>query len=134
MYAKTLLLFPFALLFLHPAAHADFRIQPSLPSSNIPVAVSASPPSDPGRGSEEDLVPIRPRFLVARGFGRQVPMSFAIRQIVPHTTVVRFGPAVDPAAPVNWSGGRPWNRVLAAALRPLRLRMTTAAGSVTISH
>jgi hypothetical protein len=121
MYAKTLLLFPLALVFLHPAAHADFRIQPSLPSSNIPVAVSASPPS-------------RPRFLVARGFGRQVPMSFAIRQIVPHTTVVRFGPAVDSAAPVNWSGGRPWNRVLAAALRPLRLRMTTAAGSVTISH
>ena len=134
MHAKALFLSPLALLVFHPVAHADFRIQPSPPSSNISVPDPDSSPSDSERGSEENLVPLRPRFLVAHGFGRQVPLSFAIRQIVPHTTVVRFGPGVDPAAPVTWSGGRPWNRVLAAAVRPLRLRMTTVANSVTISH
>lgn len=134
MHAKALFLFPLALLVFHSVAHADFRIQPSPPSSNISVPDPDSSPSDSGRGSEENLVPLRPRFLVAHGFGRQVPLSFAIRQIVPHTTVVRFGPGVELAALVTWSGGRPWNRVLASALRPLRLRMTTAANSVTISH
>ena len=134
MHAKALFLSPLALLVFHSVAHADFRIQPSPPSSNISVTDSESPPSDSGRTSEENLVHVPPRFLMARGFGRQVPVSFAVRQIVPHTTVVRFGPGVDTAAPVTWSGGRPWNRVLASALRPLRLRMTTAANRVTISR
>jgi len=134
MHAKTLFLFSLALLFLHPAAYADFRLQPPPPSSNIPVPVSAMPSSDLESGSEESPVPLRPRFLVARGFGRQVPMFFAIRQIVPHTTVIRFGPGVDPAAPVTWSGGRPWNRVLASAVRPLHLRVTTTPNTVVVSH
>ena len=134
MRAKSLLLFPFALLPLHPAARADFRMQASPSSSNISAATSASSSSDPGQDSEDTPVALRSRFLMAQGFGHQVPLSFAIRQIVPHTTVIRFGPGIDSTAPVTWSGGRPWNRVLAAALRPLRLRMTTTARSVMISH
>lgn len=134
MHAKVLAFFPLALLLLPPAAHADFRLQPIPLSSNIPAPLPAMPLSDPGSGSEEDPVPLRSRFLVARGFGRQIPMSFAARQIVPHAIEIRFAPGVNQAAFVTWSGGRPWNRVLASAVRPLHLRIRTTASSVVISH
>ena len=134
MHAKALALFPVALLLLSPAARADFRLQPTPSSSNIPVPVPAMPSSDPGSSSEEDLAPIRSRFLVARGFGHQIPVSFAARQIVPHAIGIRFAPGVDQNAFVTWSGGQPWNRVLASAVRPMHLRIRTTTNSVTISH
>ena len=134
MHAKSLFLFPVALLALPPAAHADFRLQASPASSNIPAPAPAMPSDNLQSDEAGQPVPRRSRFLLARGFGRQVPMSFAIRQIVPHTTVIRFGPGVDPDAPVTWSGGRPWNRVLASAVRPLRLRVTTTTNTVVISR
>jgi len=134
MHTRFLLLFPIALLAFHPAAQADFRLQPAPPSSNIPAPAFAMPSHEPEGDETGKRAPARPRFLLAQGFGHQVPVSFAVRQIVPHAIEVQFGPGVDRAAFVTWSGGRPWNRVLAAALRPLRLRMTTTTNSVMISH
>ena len=69
---------------------------------------------------------------VAQGFGRSVSLRFAVQQIVPPAVTVRFGVDVDPASPVTWSGGQPWNRVLAAAVQPLGLRIVTGASSVLI--
>ena len=134
MHAKSLFLFPVALLVLHPAAYADFRLQAPPESSNIPAPAPAMPFDDLGDHKAGQPVPGHSRFPLAKGFGRQVPMSFATRQIVPHTAVIRFGPGVDLDAPVTWSGGRPWNRVLASAVRPLRLRVTATTNAVVISH
>ena len=134
MHAKSLFLFPVALLVLHPAAHADFRLQAPPASSNIPAPAPAMPSDNLQADEAGQPVPRRSRFPLARGFGHQVPVSFATRQIVPHTTVIRFGPGVDLDALVTWSGGRPWNRVLASAVRPLRLRVTTTTNAVVISR
>ncbi|ATQ70904.1 hypothetical protein CQW49_23275 (plasmid) [Methylosinus trichosporium OB3b] len=70
----------------------------------------------------------------ARGFGNQIPLAFAIRQIVPPPIKVRFARDVDRGALVDWRGGRAWPSVLRDALRPLGLRVVARQGVVSITH
>ncbi len=49
---------------------------------------------------------------VVEGFGRDVPLSFALGQVVPKTYKVEFGPGVDRESRVSWRGGRDWQAVL----------------------
>lgn len=134
MHTKFLLPLFAGLLAFDPAARADFHLQPSPPSTSIPDPAPAMPRDD-AAGDEPAKPAAKPsRFRLAQGFGHQVPISFAVKQIVPRTVEVRFGPGVDQAAFVTWSGGQPWNRVLASAVRPLRLHVMTTANSVTISR
>ncbi|GBR07508.1 hypothetical protein [Acetobacter oeni] len=55
-------------------------------------------------------------FRRATGYGRQVPLHFAVRQIVPRGVTVTFAPDIDTEAPVDWQGGREWNKVLASSV------------------
>jgi hypothetical protein len=72
------------------------------------------------------------RQPVVAGFGDQVPLSFAIRQIVPARFQVAFGEAVKSDAPVNWKGGKPWRPTLSDAVRPLGLTVSVVGAKVTI--
>lgn len=117
---------------LAPTAHADFVVTGS------PPAATTAPPSaaadGPSGASSADEAPAREtsRFRVASGFGDQVPLRFAVRQIVPRTIKVSYGPNVNPDALVDWKGGQPWNRALATAVKPLGLRLvvTTMAAEI----
>lgn len=71
---------------------------------------------------------------VAHGYGRRVPLDFAVRQIVPRKVAVSYGSGVDPQAIVDWTGGRPWTATLRSAVRPLGLRVTVQNAMVTITH
>ena len=110
-----------------PAARADFRLGPS------PDGAAAAARSGPSALSGNGLVEISP-FKIARGFGRAIPLSFAVRQIVPAAVAIRYGPGVDQSRLVNWSGDAPWNRVLEAAMHPLGLRVVTGELSVLIAR
>ncbi|KON63468.1 hypothetical protein KOEU_30080 [Komagataeibacter europaeus] len=61
-------------------------------------------------------VPARRYFHIASGYGKQVPLGFAVRQIVPHGVRVVFAADVDTSVPVDWQGGREWNKVLATTV------------------
>jgi len=115
-------------------ARADFRLSPGQASERAPAPQAADNVIPPTPEVDRDMRPAPPksRFRVAQGFGRSVSLRFAVRQIVPPAVTVRFGVDVDPASPVTWSGGQPWNRVLAAAVQPLGLRIITGARSVLI--
>lgn len=113
---------------------ADFRLSPWQALERPPPFQAADnlvPPA-PEMDAATRPAPPASRFRVAQGFGRSVSLGFAVRQIVPPAVTVRFGAGVDPARPVDWSGGQPWNRVLTAAVRPLGLRVVTGANSVLI--
>ena len=58
--------------------------------------------------------------------------AFAVRQIVPATVKVTYGPGADPNALVDWKGGQTWNRVLLAAVKPLGLRLVLTHTAVEI--
>lgn len=53
---------------------------------------------------------------VLEGFGSSLPLVIALQQVTPAGYRVSFAPGVDPGAPVSWSGGRPWKRVLSDML------------------
>lgn len=73
-------------------------------------------------------------FTGVRGFGRQVPLTFAIQQIVPTQVRVVLGDGVNPDDLVDWNGGPAWIEALRAAVRPLNLHVTVTPMTVTISR
>ena len=105
---------------LAPPARADFVIMTGPSESGQPGALVALSHTLPAK------------VAIARGFGNRVPLSFAVRQIVPATFKVTFGSGVDPGALVDWRGGRIWNRVLADALKPLALHIVFGNTTVAI--
>ena len=121
-----------------PAARADFVVAgsgPPAPAAQIaPAANSASSDAaQPSNAAENDRTDAaEPRFKVAEGFGDQVPLRFAIRQIVPPAVKVTYGPGASPDALVDWKGGQGWNRVLSRAVHPLGLRLVMTYMAVQI--
>jgi len=55
-------------------------------------------------------------FYTIEGFGSDLPLALALRQIVPAHYAFSFGPGVNPGESVSWDGGKPWNEVLGDTL------------------
>ena len=106
-------------------------------------AAAATTPSTPGITATPlappaithapiNLLPQSSRAPVAHGFGDHVPLSFAVRQIVPAKLHVDYANQVDPSALVTWEGGQLWNVVLVHAVQPLGYRVWVSATTVHI--
>lgn len=120
-----------AITVLAPAAHADFVI------AGAPAPTASRPTLPPSGGAVRPRFTTTtrsapPRFSTAYGFGDQVKLSFAVRQIVPKAVKVSYGRGADPNALVDWSGGKPWNQVLRAAIARLGLHLVMARMAVEI--
>ena len=101
--------------------------------SPAPEAVGVPPRPEPTDQARPATRPSGPP--VAYGFGHQVPLSFAVRQIVPKGVKVSFGQHFDAETiAVDWKGGRPWPDVLRSTLRPLGLHVTFRPGAVLITR
>ena len=112
------------------ATRGDFVMSEPSPSQSADLAVGERP-AHPNR------VPVwtrSPSTAIAQGFGRQVPLAFAVRQLVPPPVRVSYGPDVDTSAPISWTGGAPWDRVLRVAVEPLGLRLVIGRGTVELRH
>ncbi len=124
--------FILATLGVMTSANAEFVMVPP------PAAETGAIPAPPS------TAPIRPRPIphpkiplpapdpALAGFGNEVPLSFAVRQIVPARFQVAFGEAVQRDAPVDWKGGKPWRPTLSDAVRPLGLTVIVVGATVTI--
>ena len=123
MRGSPILLFLAAIM---PAAtaRADFVITSTPPVQTARPIVQTIPDKSPE--------PASTRFKLAFGFGDRIPLSFAVRQIVPPAVKVTYGPGADPNAPVDWKGGQAWNRVLSEAVKPLGLRLVISRMAVEI--
>ena len=129
-----------------PAAWAYFVVG-AAPTVNAPAPVIPSQ-IRPGPGVVADIphagpadrrpraaIPVRRRVApppVVQGFGDEVPLAFACRQILPASIKVAYGPGTDPGMIVSWKGGDTWPRVLAAAIKPLGLHLRRSGNTVTI--
>jgi hypothetical protein len=112
-------------------ADADFVMLQSEKGDASPGRTAAEP-SKPTE--KRPKVRREPKPIPARGFGNQIPLSFAIRQIVPPPIKVRFARESDRGALVDWRGGRAWPSVLRDAIRPLGLRAVVRQSVVSITH
>ena len=124
------------LLAVSPPVRAEFQIAPPSASASTTYGGSGTIVL-----SSESVVSTQPQVAraptmfaipVAHGFGKEVPLAFATRQIVPAKVKVTFGPGVDYAALVDCKGGRPWTETLKAAVRPVGLRVVVRWKAVSI--
>jgi len=138
---RSQLIVPAVLVLFAHAAKADFVvISPEPPAARQQQAVvapnDASPPGASGTADSipDQTRPDKPRFKMAYGFGNDVPLSFACRQIVPPAVKVTYGPGADPRALVDWKGGDTWNHVLRTAVQSLGLHLVMTWMAVEIRN
>ncbi len=114
------------------SANAEF-VMVSPPAAET-VAIPAPPATAPIRPRPKPHPKIRPPAPdpAVTGFGDEVPLSFAVRQIVSARFQVAFGETVNPDASVDWKGGKPWRPTLAETIRPLGLTVSVVGATVTI--
>ncbi len=60
-------------------------------------------------------------FNIIEGFGSDMPLALALRQIVPAEYAFSFGDNVNAGDNISWTGGRPWNETLKDAIAPLNI-------------
>jgi hypothetical protein len=124
---------PLPLLVLAPLivcapAQAEFLVVPSPDLRSTDAAAPATRPHKP-----QIHVLRSPQDPPLQGFGHQIPLTFAVRQIVPAHFQVGFAGAVQKDAAVDWKGGDSWRETLADAVRPLGLVITVSGPKVTIA-
>ena len=107
-----------------PAAAVTTPRRPGIAATPLPPPATTRTPIN--------LLSQFPRAPIAHGFGDHVPLSFAVRQIVPANLHVAYANQVDPSALVTWEGGQPWSVVLAHAVQPLGYRVWVSATAVHI--
>jgi hypothetical protein len=112
------------------SANADF-VMVSPPAAEINARDPAPAANLRPKSTSPTLRRPAPQPVVA-GFGDQVPLSFAVRQIVPARFQVAFGDTVNGDAPVAWKGGKPWRPTLSDAVRPLGLTVSVVGATVKI--
>ena len=124
-----------------PAARADFVVEDppaaAPASAPAPAPIAMAPIVDPGDSqpttpAKHDDGPAAIHWKMAYGFGNQVPLGFACRQIVPPAVKVTYGPGATPGMVVTWKGGKTWNHVLYDAVAPLGLRLVMTYMAVEI--
>lgn len=115
------------------AANSD----PVIPAPTLAPAVSA-PIMNTGSMSNAlsmpmtDAVPKILPSIVTKGFGRDIPLAVAVRQIVPDGTTLNFDQGVDSSIPITWHGGKVWRQVLTEALARNSLGFTEYGSTITI--
>lgn len=131
----------FGSLLLAAPARAEFQIAPTRLDAGAIESAGSQPITFNSDRMVATAAPVRrhriavtPAIPLALGFGKQVPLAFATRQIVPPRVKVTFGPEVEQDALVDWSGGRPWVEALRAAVRPLGLRVSVNWKAVSITR
>lgn len=97
--------------------------QPITPMATV-TTTTVQPAAAPGYSMYE----------VAEGFGRDLPLVMAIRQIVPAQYGFVFDQGIDPNAKVSWQGGQPWDIVLQNTLAPSGLSARINGNVVTIAR
>lgn len=71
-------------------------------------------------------------YAEAVGFGRELPLSLAISQVIPSDFMHSYAAEVDTQTIVSWEGGKPWNEVLNDMLRPQNLSAIIQGNQVII--
>ncbi len=120
------------ILLLHPLA-VDFKLDGTPPPpAATPVPITLAPPVAPVDSGPAPRPAVHTGPPIARGFGRDVPLEFAVRQVAPRWVHVSYGDGVVREIRVSWHGGRPWNQVLGGVLTPLGLHMKMSGGTLWI--
>ena len=70
---------------------------------------------------------------IVEGFGSDMPLAFALRQVVPAQYAFSFGNGVNPGVRVSWNGGKAWADVVRDMVAPLGMQARIEGHVVHIS-
>jgi hypothetical protein len=110
----------------------DFKIEGIPPPPTVSQGPTSLAPPAPEASNPAPRPAVHWRPPIAVGFGQNVPLEFAVRQIAPRWVHVTYGDRVDSRVRVSWHGGRPWNQVLGGVLTTLGLHMKMSGGMLWI--
>ncbi len=103
-----------------PTVSAAPKTLPTLPSEPLPAPVT-SRTFEPLPVPEASAQPPAEKESVVRGFANNVPLSVALRQVLPPDYGFSVGQDVSLGTLVSWRGGAPWREVLKSMLLPAGL-------------
>lgn len=106
------------------ATTAPMPVAPVVTSAAASNNMMAPAPAPVGMGLYE----------MAEGFGRDLPLVMAIRQIVPAQYGFVFDQGIDTNTKVSWQGGQPWDVVLQNTLAPAGLTAKINGNVVSIGR
>ncbi len=114
-------------------AYAGFEWTPSDKKQSSVKAIANVVTKAAGTDLADDITWEEPKtFDVIEGFGNDMPLALALRQIVPAKYAFSFGDSVNLGARVSWKGGKPWNIVLGEALSPLNIEYSIIGNSLKL--
>lgn len=128
---RPLLALGFTAAFLAAAPPVRAELLMGGNSNPTPATAAIAAPSLPPVAAPSRRPGVLP---AAKGFGEQISLRFAARQIVPSDVALAIADNVDTTTNVSWQGGRPWNQVLLDVLKPLNLRLTITSNTALISR
>jgi hypothetical protein len=111
-------------------AQAMMKAMP-VPAATTPMVYTAPAPAMPTASAPASY---NSNYQVAEGFGRDLPLVMALRQIVPPQYGFVFDQGIDISGQVSWQGGKPWDIVLQQTLAPLGLQGMINGNVVTITR
>lgn len=100
----------------------------AVPAADAPAPVKVDAPQQTAK-LLTDLDAGKP----VEGFGRSIPLSLALKQLLPVDHVFAFESGVSPSQSVTWEGGKGWRVVVANALQPAGLVGYETGNVVTIA-
>lgn len=111
-----------------PAPITPAPVAPVAPVAPAPVAM---PSQTPAPSAPAPSAPVATNAVV-QGFGKEIPLALALRDIVPSSYTYAFGSGDMASVKISWRGGKAWQDVLAAALAPQNLQASISGNTVTI--
>jgi len=90
----------------------------------VPAPITTPAVSVPAPQPQQARQKIDPENLIAVGFGNDLPLMTALKQIIPSHYTYKMDPNVSVNKKINWTGGDQWQVVLSDALRPSGLGYT----------
>lgn len=90
---------------------------------NATPAIEAAAESSNAEPVTEVMESEDQNYDMINGFANNIPLAFALSQIVPDGYAYSLGRQVDPSLIVSWNGGKPWPAVIQEMIEPLSLSM-----------
>ena len=119
---------------IQPAAAGFHYVGPQAgPSAPMTAAAASAPigllpramPQSPQQSAQTGVV---------QGFASQVPLTVALRQVLPRGTAFHINNDVDTSTQVSWKGGRPWQQTLDDMLAGSGLQASYGQNGVTVQR
>lgn len=111
--------------------HAQDRQSPS-PQPSSPATEQPQPRPPVADVEPQQIAPVE--LQKVEGFGTDIPLALALREIVPANYAYSFGDGVNPGYRVSWTGGKDWLEVVREMIAPLGLSASVQGNIVVIRN